>query len=143
VEQVAGKVIQKNTAFLKFSAQEYYYNISIPILGILIQNSIQCDDVSDLFLRKLMNQEIDGFVDDALTENEHFTNYVMLLQRIDEFAKEMKSDKNTMYEYAFARPHASSLSPYTTTPATMDLPSSAISARKPSLSSTDCATPTQ
>jgi hypothetical protein len=50
-----------------------------------------------------MNQEIDGFVDDALTENEHFTNYVMLLQRIDEFAKEMKSDKNTMYEYAFAR----------------------------------------
>ncbi|CAK78149.1 unnamed protein product (macronuclear) [Paramecium tetraurelia] len=100
VEQVPIKKINDNQEFIKQQAVEYYYNIQMPQLGMIFAQELnQQTEQSE----QLIELQIEMYIVQAIEDQEHFTNYVQLMQKLDDLANFTNHNKTKLYDIALKK----------------------------------------
>jgi hypothetical protein len=77
--QQEGKKIQKELPLLKMLAIQYYFNIRIPQLGLVVHHTVETDSESQIDPQKVINQNVGALVLEAIKNDDHKSSYINLL----------------------------------------------------------------
>ncbi|CAD8077463.1 unnamed protein product [Paramecium sonneborni] len=100
IEQVPIKKINDNQEFIKQQAVEYYYNIQMPQLGMIFAQDLNQETEQS---EQLIELQVEMYIVQAIEDQEHFTNYVQLMQKLDDLANFTNHNKAKLYDIALKK----------------------------------------